>query len=128
MGLLLPPWVTTRFFAWDMEIRKGDCNSSDNKFNWSQVILNCPGSGSYNISMPRVYKWNKNLGCIAGDCNNFVDDHRPICDTLELCCETNYQVETMMGYLGLQNATIRRLHITQYPGELTRWLVCDSLK
>ena len=78
MGLLLPPWVTTRMFAWAMEIIKADPNSSDNAFHWSQVILNFPGSAIYDPSTPTVYIWNQYLACIAGECKTFVDNLRSI--------------------------------------------------
>ena len=105
MDLLSLPWVTTRLFAWAMNIIKGDRNSSDNPFHWSQVILNCPGSAIYDTSIPIVYKWNQELGCIDGDCKTFVDNLRYIGTTRKILCVITHQVEYMMRYLGLQEAT-----------------------
>ena len=76
MGMLLPPWVTTRLFAWAMEINKGDRTVESNPFHWSEVILNCPGDPNYNPTMPRLYKWNAKLKAIAGDCKTFIDHLR----------------------------------------------------
>ena len=69
--------------------------------------------------MPIVYKWNKKLRCISGDCKTFFNDIRYIGAMWELCCVATQQVETMMGYLGLQDATRKMLPITQSPREWT---------
>jgi len=58
--------------------------------------------------MPRCYKWNDVLGCIAADCVTFVDDLRTIGATLKLVQLAMHRVETMMSYLGLQDATRKR--------------------
>ena len=67
MGVLSPPWVTTRLLSWAVEIIKGGLNSSENPCHWSQVILNCPGSVSYDPSVTRVYKLKQEMGCISED-------------------------------------------------------------
>ena len=119
MGMLPSPWVTTRLFAWAMEIIKGDRTDESNPFHWSKVVLNCPGDPDYDPTLPRVFKWNDKLKVIAGDCKTFVDDLRSIGATKELCHAVTHQVETMMGYLGLQDATRKRRPDSQAPGEWT---------
>ena len=119
MGMLPSPWVTTRLFAWAMEIIKGDHTCKANPFYWSSVEMNCPGSPNYDPSMPRAYKWNDQIMAIACDCRTFVDDLRAIGPTLELCLAATHRVETIMSYLGLQDSTRKRRPASQVPGEWT---------
>ena len=119
MGMMPSPWVTTRLFAWAMEVLKGDRRDQNNPFHWTEVKMNCPGSDSYDQSMPRVFKWNSFLGCIACDCKTFVDDLRSIGATAKLCKEATHQIETLMAYLGLQDATRKKRPGAQAPGEWT---------
>ena len=119
MGMTPSPFVTIRLFAWAMEIIKGDRLDKNNPFYWSEVRLNCPGSPDYDPSMPRVYKWNDVLGCIAADCVTFVDDLRTIGFTRALVQRATHRVETIMGYLGLQDATRKRRPNSRNPGEWT---------
>ena len=101
MGLVSSPIATTRIFAWVMEIIKGDRFDPSNPFAWDKVILNLPGSESYDTLMPRVYKFNSTLGVISTNCKTFMDDPRGIGATRELCHKATHQVETLMSYLGL---------------------------
>ena len=119
MGLVSSPFATTRIFAWAMEIIKGDRFDPANPFAWDKVILNLPGSESYDTSMPRVYKFNSLLGVISSDCKTFMDDSRGIGATRELCHEATHRVETLMSYLGLQDAARKRRPNSQTPGEWT---------
>ena len=119
MGLRSSPWVTTRLFAWAMEIIKGDRRDPLNPFHWTEVRLNLPGSSEYDPSSPRVYRWNPIALAIACECVTFVDDLRSIGPTVELIYRATHQVETRMGYLGLQDATRKRRPNTQRPGEWT---------
>ena len=119
MGLTSSPWVTTRLFAWAMEFIKGDRRDPMNPFHWTEVRLNLPGDPKYDPSLPRVYRWNPVALAIACECVTFVDDLRSIGPTIELIYRATHQVETRMGYLGLQDATRKRRPNTQRPGEWT---------
>ena len=63
------------------------------------------------------------MGCITGDFKTFFDDLMSIGATWDFLCATNYWVKNMMGYLGLQDATRKKLPITQVVGECTGDLV-----
>ena len=119
MGMLPSPWVTTRLFAWAMEFMKGDRRDPANPFHWSEVRMDLPGDPTYDCSMPRVYKWNGVVGCIACDCKTFVDDSRTIGSTRALCRACTHQLETRMSYLGLQDATRKKRDAARAPGEWT---------
>ena len=84
-----------------MEVLKGDRRDQNNSFHWTEVRLNCPGSGVYDPTLPRAFKWNGVLGCIACDCKTFVDNLHSISATKLMCKETTHQIETIMVYLGL---------------------------
>ena len=123
MGLVSSPWVTIRLYAWAHEIIRGDRRDTANPFHWDTVVINCPGDPNYDPSMPRLYKWNSTTGAIAGDCKTFVDDGRPISNSRANCRAVTHQIETMMGYLGLQDATRKRRPDSQAPGEWTGTLM-----
>ena len=53
------------------------------------------------------------------DCVTFVDDLRTIGACFALVQSATHRVETMMGYLGLQDATRKRRPNSQTPGEWT---------
>jgi len=67
-----------------MEIVLGDYTNPENPFYWSEIKINCPGTPDYDPTMPRCYKLNDVLGCIAADCVTFVDDLSTIGATLRL--------------------------------------------
>ena len=123
MGMLPSPWVTIRLFAWAMEVIRGNREDKNNPFHWSKVTLNCPGSSDYDPSMPRLYKWSDVWNSIAGDAKTFVDDLRSIGCSEHHCRLITHQVESLMGYLGLQDATRKRRPVTPTPGEWTGAIV-----
>jgi hypothetical protein len=55
-------------------IAHGDRLLHDNPFQWSEVVLNLPGSDKYNPMMPWVYKMRK--GNLACEIYVYVDDGR----------------------------------------------------
>eukprot|EP00978_Attheya_sp_CCMP212_P008743 scaffold20529_cov53-Attheya_sp.AAC.4 len=75
MGLKPSP-----YFACQQNIRAkrymlGNPEDDDNVFNWDDVIVNLPGNGKYDPSMPLIYKVRKD-GTIAADIVCYVDDNR----------------------------------------------------
>ena len=119
MGLVSSPYATTRLFSWGMEIIKGDRMDQSNPFAWTEVKLNLPGSKCYNPALPRVFKFNGFEQEVASDVKTFMDDSRGIGATRELCREATHRTETMMSYLGVQDATRKRRPNSQTPGEWT---------
>ena len=119
MGFVSSPFLTCRLFAWAMEVIKGDRLSPTNPFHWTHAVLNLPGMESFDPSMPRVYKFNPLTASIACDCKTFVDDSRTIGPSRQLLRDATHRIETMMAYLGLQDATRKRRPELQRPGEWT---------
>mmetsp|Transcript_785 Transcript_785/g.1178 ORF Transcript_785/g.1178 Transcript_785/m.1178 type:complete len:263 (+) Transcript_785:4218-5006(+) len=58
VGLKTSPVLCTKAFAWSEEVMKGDRRDDNNILHWDKVILNLPGSPSYDPSFPWVYKLN----------------------------------------------------------------------
>ena len=119
MGLVSSPYATTRLFAWGMEVVKGNRMDQSNPFAWTEVKLNLPGTESYNPVLPRVFKFNAFEQEIASDVKTFMDDSRGVGATRELCQEATHRIETLMSYLGVQDATRKRRPNSQTPGEWT---------
>ena len=54
---------------------------------------------------------------ITAVCKNFVDDSRSVTATQNLVRDDTHRVETVLGYLGLQGATRKRIPNPQTPGK-----------
>ena len=96
-------------------IRKDEKDS----FYWNSVLPNCPGTNKYDPSMPRLYRWDSKCQVITAACKTFVDDLRSVVATQKLSRDATRRIETVMGYLGLQDATRKRHPKSQTPGEWT---------
>ena len=80
------------------------------------MILDYPGTPSYNPTIPRVYKWNEVAKAIAGNQKTYVDDTRPIGHNEDNCNALIHQIETGMAYYGLPEATWKRKPAMQRQG------------
>ena len=117
MGMSPSPWVCTRLMGWMMEMVKGDPKQPGNPFGWNSVILNLPGMETYNPSMPRCYKWNEETQSLATDVHWFMDDFRTCGASEEAVQAGTHKLESMMSYLGIQDATRKRRNHGQHVGE-----------
>jgi hypothetical protein len=108
MGFTFSPYNAIRGHSVGMEHITGNRNDKANPFYWSSVILNYPGTPSYNPTLPRVYKWNDVENAIAGDQKTYVDDTRAIGHNKENCDDLLHKTESGMAYFGLQDATRKR--------------------
>ena len=119
MGFVSSPFVACRQFSWAMEVIRGDRHCSTNPFHWSHVRLNLPGMSTYDSSLPRVFKWNPVTRSIAADACTYVDDTRTVGPSRAAVRAVTHRIESMMGYLGLQDATRKRRPEARRPGEWT---------
>jgi hypothetical protein len=76
MGSTLSPYSSVQFCYLAEEFARDNNMDKGHALRWDYVILNLPGSQSYNPSKPRVYKWNGICQKLAGDVIFFVDDGR----------------------------------------------------
>ena len=58
MDLVSSPFSNIRIFPWAIEVITGNRKNSLNNFFWDVVIHNPPGTTSYDITMPRLYRWD----------------------------------------------------------------------
>ena len=85
MGFAPSSANSIKYLKLAQEICGADPLDINNPFHWSQVVLNLPGSEDSNPSLPLVYKINKVLNRIAGNCVTFVDDIRVKGFSVENC-------------------------------------------
>ena len=69
--------------------------------------------------MRRLYQWDSKRQVIIAACKTFVDDLRSVAATKKLSRDVTHCVETVMGYLGLQDATRKRCPNSQTLGDWT---------
>ena len=95
---------------------RGDRRVRGNVFGWKKVLLNFPGSNTYDPSMPWVYKvgWDSK---IAADLYFYIDDGRPTTDTAKDSWRATQRVCQLLGYLGIQDDCRKRTSPSQEPGE-----------
>ena len=99
---------------------KGDWKDVMNPTHWTEVMINsCPGMGTYNQAIPRLYKWNPVVNAIACDYKTFMDNLRLMDTTRKIVHSATHREETMMTYLGLQDAVWKWRAISQQPDEWT---------
>lgn len=116
MGARLSPYSSVQLCSIAEEFCRGNNSDSTNPLRWDVIVLNLPGSKNYDPSKPRVYKWDRTMGSIAGDFLIFVDDCRVTAMTLELAWAIARQICSRFQYLGIQDATRKRRPPTQNPG------------
>ena len=115
IGLVSSPLMTTRMFSWAMEVITGYIKRSSNPFFYDVVIQNSPGTTFYDTTMPRLYRWDSIQGVIIAACRTYIDALRYIAATQSLDKEATHQVDTNMGYLGLNYDTRKQCSIYQTP-------------
>jgi hypothetical protein len=116
MGLKTSPYGCTRMEMLGDEIAKGCYQSPDNPFHFDKVRLNLPGSTDYDPSHPWVSKIVSSCGRIAGDVKTYVDDKRPSGYSHSHCLRVTRRAASMLGYLGEQDATRKRVPHSQRAG------------
>ena len=99
------------------EIIRGDRHDDKNAFQWSQVVLNLPGSKDYNPGKAWISRLRKD-GTLASDFVTFVDDQRLAAAGRDRMIEAGHTLSVREAYLGIQDA-LRKLRAaggTCYPG------------
>jgi hypothetical protein len=104
MGMRPSPYNAVRHYYWAEEFARGNPADSSNPMGYDLVLLNLPGSATYDPNQPKVMKWRSSEGCIAGDVITFVDDVRITASSKEGCWSVYRQFASRIQYLGMQNA------------------------
>lgn len=112
----MSPYSSVQFCSLAEEFCRGNNKDATNPLRWDVIVLNLPGSKSYDPSKPRVYKWDRIAGSLAGELVIFVDDVRATGKTVELAWRIARQVCSRVQFLGVQDAMRKRKTPTRTPG------------
>ena len=115
MGFRSSPYNSVKMYLIVEEVVRGDRRDSSNAFQWNHVMLNLPGTKSYNPSIPWITK-RRTDGTLASDLVDFVDDERIVGCGSERAREAGHAVSTRESYLGLQDALRKLRPVTREPG------------
>jgi hypothetical protein len=116
MGARSRPYVSVRYFYLAEEFCRGFRSDKNNPLQWDCIILNLPGSKSYDPSKPRVFKWDSVNQRMAGDLITFVDDLRITGFSVEQSWQIARLISYRLQYLGIQDASRKRRPLTRSPG------------
>lgn len=116
MGLSPAPYGSCQAGARARVIARGDRENTHNVFRWDKVVLNLPGSESYDPSRPWVYK-ARDDGTVAVDLTQFVDDLRLAAATLIEAWLGSTHLGKIASYLGYQDTPRKRRPPSQTPGD-----------
>ena len=126
MGFQSSPCLCMQLFGWSEDFIRGDPDDRDNNpLAWDKVVLNLPGSQSYQPTRPWVYHTNFD-GSLAAFFGTYIDDIRTGDGTEKGCCATTRRVALLTNYLGQQDAARKRRAPSKSPGA---WLgaMCESI-
>lgn len=115
MGLRTSPYFAVQGTLLAEEVAFGDPLDRSNPFQWERVILNLPGSNSYNPMLPWIMRLTQD-GKLAGAIKRYVDDLRSVGHSGDHCWQVGHQLATVFSYLGLQIALRKSRPPSQHPG------------
>ena len=122
MGCRPAPFISARCMAWLKEETLGNRLDPDNVFQWSTVVLNCPGGKVYRPWLPPVFK-QRSDGHIAADYAEFVDDRRPCGFSEEVCWRVAQRAASVAARHGVQDASRKRRPPSQEPGSWAGYVI-----
>jgi hypothetical protein len=100
MGLKPSPYWSVQGSGRAKRMMLGDPTDLDNPFHWAKVVLNLPGSETYDPRLPWIYKRRAD-GRMAVDLFIYVDDVRIIAPDSELAWQASSRVAKVCSWLGL---------------------------
>ena len=115
MGFTPSPYIATQTFAWSEEIIIGDYSDPSNPFHWDTIVLNLPGTDSYQPDKPWILKWNSKIGSLAAFFTTYIDDIRSGASSESACRKVSARIAARINYLGQQDASRKRGHPAQSP-------------
>jgi len=118
MGLKSSPHGCVKMQSLAEELIRGDMTLSSNPFTFDSVILNLPGSPTYDPRQAKVIKFNSVTGQVAGDVTTYVDDTHFSGSTFAHCWAVSHRVGHLC-YLGIQDALRKRTQPSQRAGAWT---------
>ena len=126
MGFQSSPYLCTQSFGWSEDFIKGDISDHrSNPLAWKEVVLNLPGSKTYQPTRPWVYR-TKFDGSLAAFFGTYIDDIRTGDSTEDGCRKTTRRVASRVNYLGQQDAARKRRPPSKKPGAWSG-AMCESV-
>ena len=115
MGLKSSPYFAVQAATRMKRKFLGDQFDRSNPFEWSECVLNLPGSEGYDPTMPWIRKVRGD-GVIATDLHIYVDDVRITGRTQESVWKAGSRVAKLCSFYGLQDAPRKLREPSQEPG------------
>ena len=116
MGFQSSPYLCTQSFGWSEDFIRGDPGDHvGNPLAWDDVVLNLPGSSSYQPTKPWVYR-TKLDGSLAAFFGTYIDDIRTGDNSEKGCRKVTRRVASRINYLGQQDAPRKRRAPSKKPG------------
>ena len=115
MGLKHSPYQTGQGMLFAEGVIRGDRHDAKNIFRWAEVVLNLPGSDTYDPTHPWVYK-QRSSGEPAAEFALYVNDNRATGNTKKEARLATRRVASICQYLGIQDAARKRRTASQTPG------------
>jgi hypothetical protein len=119
IGLKSSPHGCVKMQSLVEELLRGNPRDSKNPFYFDQVLLNLPGSPSYDPHVVRARKFDSRHNKTAGDMLTYVDDTRTTGRSAGHCWDVSHQVGTCLSYLGIQDALRKHTAPSQRAGAWT---------
>jgi hypothetical protein len=116
MGFKSSPYNTIQGILMAEEIVRGDHRDANNILRWDTVLLNLPGSISYQPGKPWVMKIRSPDGKMACDFIIYVDDIRTAGNDWWEGRLAARRVASTMHWLGIQDAARKRRDPSETPG------------
>jgi hypothetical protein len=116
MGSRPSPYNAVLYYYLAEEFIRRNVLDKSNPFFWDDLVLNLPGSPTFDPTRLKVIKWDSTNKWISGDLVVFVDDLRGTGPTVELTWALSRTVASRIQYLGIQEASQKRRPPTRTPG------------
>ncbi|KAL7468881.1 hypothetical protein ACHAXS_009127 [Conticribra weissflogii] len=115
MGLTDSPYRSLQMMLKAKHVAYGNRRCIKNPFRWELVILNLPGSESYNPTLPWVMKVRAD-GHLACEVYVYVDNGRITGWCKVECWRAARRFSSILTHLGIQDASRKRTEPSQQPG------------
>ena len=115
MGMTDSPYRSIQLMLIAKYEAYGNRHDQTNPFHWERIILNLPGTWSYEPNLPWVFKVRFD-GHLACDVYVYVDDGKVTGWCRAACWEASKQCAKILTKLGIQDAARKRTEPSMTPG------------
>lgn len=117
LGVRSSPFNCVRAYLLSEDIICGDWWAEDNPFRWDKVILNLPGTSTYDPGKPWMYQYDEKVGKMAAFVVSYVDDLRTgDHGSAQRCDRVMHVGASRINYLGQQDVSRKHKGASQKPG------------